>query len=543
MDVAFGTVWEAVAARLPDATAVCEPGARWTYAEFDDRAARLAAALESAGVRAGDTVACYLYNGSAYLETVFAAFKLGAVPVNANYRYTSAELTSLLDDAGAAAIVFSGALAPNVAHAATHLPSLRLLVRDGDAPEGDPGPDAADLAEIRRATPPRPHTPRPGSDRLFMYTGGTTGRPKGVVWQQADLLHSIAVAVFGPLGRDTPPADLDDAVELAVAARTGDRSPVTLPVVPLMHGTGLFNTLGALLVGGRAVLTRPGRLDPRHVWDTVAAERIGTIVVAGNAVAVPLVDELVRAERAGTPHDLSSLRVVLSSGTALGDRTKQALHERAGLTITDAIAASEGGPFAFAVTRSVHDLPARFRPVPATRLIADDGRVLAPGEPGTGVLAYRGPLPLGYHGDAERTAATFRFIDGVRYAVPGDLAELTSDGVIRFLGRGAGVINTGGEKVHPQEVEDVLLADPAVADCVVVGVADPVWGERVTALVASPGAGPELPERLRDRVRAVLAGYKVPRVVVVVDELPRTPTGKIELARARELAGAVPAGS
>ncbi|ALE81109.1 acyl-CoA synthetase [Pseudonocardia sp. AL041005-10] len=540
MDVAFGTVWEAVATRLPDATAVCEPGARWTFAEFDDRASRLATALESAGVRAGDTVACYLYNGSAYLETVFAAFKLGAVPVNANYRYTAAELTSLLDDAGAAAIVFSGPLAPNVAHAAAHLSSLRLLVRDGDAPADAPGPDAADLAMIRRATPPRPHAPRPGTDRLFMYTGGTTGRPKGVVWQQVDLLHSIAVAVFGPLGRDVPPADLDDAVELAVSARTGGRSPVTLPVVPLMHGTGLFNTLGALLVGGRAVLTRPGRLDPRHVWETVAAERVGTIVVAGNAVAVPLVDELVRAEGAGSPHDLSSLRVVLSSGTALGDRAKRALHARTALTVTDAIAASEGGPFAFAVTRSVDDLPARFRPVPATRLIADDGRVLAPGEPGTGVLAYRGPLPLGYHGDAERTAATFRFVDGVRYAVPGDLAELTPDGVIRFLGRGAGVINTGGEKVHPQEVEDVLLADPAVADCVVVGVPDPVWGERVTAVVASPGAGPELPGRLRERVCAVLAGYKVPRAVVVVDELPRTPTGKIEIARARELAGAVP---
>ncbi|MEU6701774.1 AMP-binding protein [Pseudonocardia sp. NPDC046786] len=542
MEVAFATVWEAVADRLPDAVAIVEPGARWSYAEFDDRAARLAGALESAGVRAGDTVACYLYNGSAYLETVFAAFKIGAVPVNANYRYTAAELTSLLDDAGAAAIVFSGVLAPNVTHAAAHLRSLRLMVRDGDAPADDPGPDAVDLATVRRDTPPRPHEPRPGSDQLFMYTGGTTGRPKGVVWQQADLLHSIAVAVFGPLGRDAPPADLDDAVQLAVAARTGDRSPVTLPVVPLMHGTGLFNTLGALLVGGRAVLTRPGRLDPRHVWETVAAERAGTIVVAGNAVTVPLVDELVRAERAGTPHDLSSLRVVLSSGTALGDRTKQALHERAELTITDAIAASEGGPFAFAVTRSVHDLPARFRPVPATRLITDDGRVLAPGEPGTGMLAYRGPLPLGYHRDAERTAATFRFIDGVRYAVPGDLAELGADGVLRFLGRGAGVINTGGEKVHPQEVEDVLLADPAVADCVVVGVPDPLWGERVTAVVASPGAGPELPGRLRERVRAVLAGYKMPRVVVVVDELPRTPTGKIELARARELAGAVPAG-
>ncbi|HYH32859.1 MAG TPA: AMP-binding protein [Pseudonocardia sp.] len=533
MDVSFGTVWEAVADRLPDAVAVSEPGRDVTYAEFADRASRLAAALEAAGVRAGDTVACYLHNGAAYLETVFAAFKIGAVPVNANYRYTREELSALLADAGAAALVFGGALAAHVDHAAEHVRTLRLLVRAGPVADDDPGPDAPELDELLAATAPRPAAPRPGSDRLLMYTGGTTGMPKGVVWRQADLLHSLVVPVFHPLGRRSLPSTLDEAVEVAVTARGAGRAPVTMPVVPLMHGTGLFNTMGALLVGGRAVTLRPGGLDPAHVWETVAAQRVGMVIVAGNAVARPLVDELVAAEQAGRPHDLSSLRAVLSSGTALADGLKRALHERARVTITDAIAATEGGPFAFAVTASADDLPSRFVPVPATTVRGPDGRPVEPGSGDVGVLTYAGPIPLGYHEDPDRTAATFRTIDGVRHAVPGDLAALEADGSLRFLGRGSGVINTGGEKVHPQEVENALLAHPAVTDCVVVGVPDGRWGERVAAVVAAPTRTPGLAGELQERVRRTLAGYKVPRDVVLVDRLARTPTGKVEVAWAK----------
>lgn len=533
MDVSFGTVWEGVAARLPDAVAISEPGRAYTYAEFDDRASRLAAALEAAGVGPGDTVACYLYNGAAYLETVFASFKIGAVPVNANYRYTQEELSSLLQDADAAAVVFSGALAANLTHASTSVSTLRLLVRVGDAPEHAPGPPARELGELLESTEPRPNAPRPGSDRLFMYTGGTTGKPKGVIWRLADLLHSLAVPIFRPLGLEQLPGSLTEAVEVAVAAYAEGRSPATMPVVPLMHATGLFNTMGALLVGGRAIMARAGGLDPRHVWETVTAQRAGTIIVAGNAVSQPLVDELVRAERDGAPHDLSSLRAVISSGTAFSDKLKWALHERAEITITDAIASSEGGPFAFAVTRSVGDLPARFFPVPATKVITNDDRIVEPGSGETGMLAYSGPMPLGYYKDTAKSAATFRMIDGVRYAIPGDLALLESDGTIRFLGRGSGVINTGGEKVHPQEVENVLLAHPDVTDCVVVGAPDETWGERVAAVVATrtPTSLSEL--ELQHWVRRSLAGYKVPRTIVLLDKLPRTPTGKLEVAWAK----------
>jgi acyl-CoA synthetase (AMP-forming)/AMP-acid ligase II len=534
VDVSFGTIWEAIARDQPDTVAISEPDRDYTFAEFEDRAARLAAALATAGVGPGDKVACYLYNGAAYLETVFAAFKLGAVPVNANYRYTQDELTALLADADAAALVFSGDLAANVAHAARTLPSLRLLVRVGE-PAAGAGPDAPELSGLYAATAPRPAAPRPGADQLFMYTGGTTGKPKGVIWHLSDLLHSMQVSVFRRLGVDTVPATLDQAVKIARDARAEDRSPVMMPVVPLMHATGLFNCMGALLVGGRVVTARRGRLDPRHVWETVAAQRVRTLVVAGNAVCQPLVDELLAAERDGRPHDLRSLGSVISSGTVLSDRLKRALHERATVMITDAIASSEGGPFAFAITSSVADLPSRFFPAAATRVLAADGTEVVPGSGQVGTLAFGGPIPEGYYKDAAKTTATFRTVGGVRVAMPGDLATVDPDGAIRFLGRGAGVINTGGEKVHPQEVEDVLLAYPGVTDASVVGVPDETWGERVVAVVATP-SGTLTEQELRDAVRRRLAGYKVPRAILLLPALPRTPTGKLELARVRRLA-------
>jgi 3-oxocholest-4-en-26-oate---CoA ligase len=531
VDVSFGTIWEAIARDQPDSVAISEPGRDYTFAEFDDRAARLAAALAAAGVGPGDTVACYLYNGAAYLETVFAAFKIGAVPVNANYRYTQHELTALLADADAAALVFSGELAANVTHAAQTLPSLRLLVRVGPGA----GPDAPELADLYAATAPRPAEPRPGADRLFMYTGGTTGKPKGVIWPLSELLHSMQVAVFKRVGVDEVPATLDQAVAAARQARAADRSPVMMPAVPLMHATGLFNCMGALLVGGRVVTARPGRLDPRHVWETVSAQRVRTLVVAGNAVCQPLVDELLTAETDGRPHNLSSLEAVISSGTVLSDRLKRALHERAAITITDALASSEGGPFAFAVTSSAADLPSRFFPAAATRVLTADGAEVAPGSGQVGTLAFGGPIPAGYYKDAAKTTATFRTVGGTRYSMPGDLVTVDADGAIRFLGRGSGVINTGGEKVHPQEVEDLLLAQPGVTDASVVGVPDETWGERVVAVVATPSA--TLTEReLQDALRRRLAGYKVPRSILLLPALPRTPTGKLELAQIRRLA-------
>ena len=533
MDVSFGTIWEAIARELPDAVAISEPGRDYTYAEFEDRAARLAAALVTAGVGPGDKVACYLHNGAAYLETVFAAFKIGAVPVNANYRYTGDELSALLADADAVALVFSGALAANVAHAARSLPLLRLLIRVGDGP--GPGPDVLGYDDVLGAARPRPAEPRPGTDELFMYTGGTTGLPKGVIWRLSDLMRSMTTPVFRAVGGPWTPGSPAEAAQIAAALRAQDRAPVMLPVVPLMHATGLFNAMGVLLAGGQVVAARGGGLDARHVWETVSGKRVRMLVVAGNAVCQPLVDELIAAERSGRPHDLSSLTSVVSSGTAMSDRIKRALHERASVTISDALASSEGGPFAVATTSSADDLPARFYPTAAATVLTADGREVVPGSGETGVLAFGGPIPAGYYKDAAKTDGTFQTFDGVRYSMPGDLVRVAADGAIVFLGRGSGVINTGGEKVHPAEVEEVLLGHPDVTDAAVVGVPDETWGELVVAVVATANTA-LTGDELRETVRRRLAGYKVPRRVVLLARLPRTATGKLEVAALRRLA-------
>lgn len=516
---------------MPDRVAISAPDREYTYTQFEERSARLATALQQAGVAAGDTVACYLYNSAAYLETVFAAFKLGAVPVNANYRYTGTELASLLSDADARALVYSDQLADNVDGILDAVPTLTIAIRAG---RDDASPAAGDdLDAVIAAHPPLPRAPRPGSDTLFMYTGGTTGRPKGVIWQHRDLLHSLAVPVYRPVGRDLP-TTITDAVDAAREADVRGVVPVTMPVVPLMHATGLFNTIGTMLLGGTVVLADPGGLDPSRVWSIVQDKHVKTIIVAGNAVCSPLIDELVRAADACLPYDLSSLRTVLSSGTAFSDHFKRALHERADVTIIDAIGSSEGGPFVFATTSSIEDLPAKFFPVPATKVFDEHDNEVVPGSGTSGVLAYSGPSPLGYYKDEGKTALTFRVIDGVRYSLPGDFVEVHEDGSIRFLGRQSGVINTGGEKVHPQEVEDVLLTHPEVRDCVVVGAPDPKWGEQVAAVVAVGTVSAVTEEDLQNWVRRELAGYKVPRTVVLLDRLPRTPTGKIEMSWAKQ---------
>jgi len=532
VDVSFGTVWEAFARELPEAIAISEPGRDYSYAEFEERSARLAAALADAGVGPGDKVACYLYNGAAYLETVFAAFKLGAVPVNVNYRYTSEELFALLADADAAAMVFSAELAGNVMDVAARLPSLRLLVKAG---AGAAVPDAAELGELLAAHAPRPARPRPGSDELFMYTGGTTGRPKGVIWALRDLLHGFSFATYTAMGKPIP-TSLEEAVRTAVDLHRERRLRVSMPVVPLMHGTGLFNTFGTLLTGGEVVFPGGTSLDAAAVWRGVARHGVTNLLVAGNAVVRPLVDELGAAERSGQPHDLSSLQTIISSGTTFTDDLKEALHRRTEVTIYDGLAASEGGPFAFAVTTGVADLPGRFRPAPGTLVLHADGRLLAPGDPEPGVLAFGGALPLGYHKDPERTAATYRHLNGGRYVVVGDYVSHQADGTLTFLGRGSGVINTGGEKVYPAEVEESLLTHPAVADAAVIGEPDPLWGELVSAVLSlRPGAAAPSVEELVDWVRPRLAGYKLPRRIVIVPGLPRTPTGKLEVRLVREL--------
>jgi acyl-CoA synthetase (AMP-forming)/AMP-acid ligase II len=505
----LSSLFEVVAAAVPDKEAIVEGagGRRFTYASLDDRAGRLAAVLAAAGVGPGDHVGVHLWNGPEYLEVMLAAFKLRAVPVNVNYRYVAGELQHLFDDAGLVAVVHEPAFAEAVAEART--PSLRFALARGDEYE-------AALSSVPAAL--APDRSRSGDDHYVLYTGGTTGPPKGVVWRHED-------AFFAAMGGGGEPP-ITSPGELADRARRGRMR--LLPACPLMHGSAHWTAWMTLFRGGTVVLDPSPGFAAARVWSLVEEERATFLVIVGDAFARPLVDVL----DDGLDIDVSSLTVVLSGGAILSPSVKDELLSRLpSAIVVDGFGASETGGQGQAVAVPGLSGPAgapRFVMDPTTTVLDDQLRPVEPGSGVVGRLARRGHVPLGYHNDPERTASTFPVIDGERWAVPGDLATVEDDGTITVFGRGSLSINTGGEKVHPEEVESVLKAHPAVFDALVVGVPDERWGERVAAVVELRPAAMATASvaELVDHVRSALAGYKVPRVVALVDRIERSPSGK-----------------
>jgi len=530
----YGDVWSRVAEAVPDRIAIREVGGRTLdYAAFADEAARVATLLEGLGVTAGGKVAIAMHNTSEWLVAMLAAFRLGAAPVPVNYRYRSAEIDGILDDSDAQALVYPASLAEVVG--GLEQPGIRGIalvevddVRDGDARVDDaptsplvPGAvaftDAAGVA-------PLPPGPAPASAELFLYTGGTTGRPKGVVWGVAEMFDVQTAAMYGLLGID-PPADVDAAI--AVAADPAVAKPVTLPLAPLMHGTAMTSTINTLAVGGTVVLVPAVGFDAAQALRAMAELDVTRLIVAGDSVALRLLEAL---DESGVT-ELPRLTSVVSSGMRFSDDVKGRLHDLGDLTITDYLAASEGGPFATAVSRSRADLPARLRLGPAAVLVDEQRQPVAAVPGALGVLAFGGSLPKGYYKDEAKSAATFPVIAGRRHVMPGDWARVLDDhGAIELLGRGSAVVNTGGEKVYPVEVEEVLLTHPAIDDAVVLGIPDRRWGEALVAVVAARHPQTVDEAELIAHVGRVLAGYKKPKRIVVQRSLDRSPTGKVDLA-------------
>jgi fatty-acyl-CoA synthase len=527
----FAAAWQAVATIAPDRVAIACGDRRVTFAELDTRAQHLARFLRDAGIGEGDKVAIECVNGPEYVEAFFAAQKLGAVPVNVNYRYVGTELAYLLENSDAVALVYHDEFAPTVDEALSLLDANRrprVLVPVPHAGDGHIGADTAAVAyddALQRGAAGEPVTREPdGDDLIFLYTGGTTGYPKAVMWRSDDLYVSL-----WQLARPaTLPPDAADAV------RAGKQAATALPASPLMHGTGLFIALSTLAGGGTVVLLDDARLDPDAVWAAVERERVNVLTIVGDAFARPLLAALDARPR---HYDLSSLRAITSSGVTWSPETKRAmLGHLPSVTLIDSLGASEG-LMTRTETRGGDDIrPARFSLSERIAVITDDGDFAQPGDGRVGMLGVGGAIPLGYYKDEEKTAATFRTVGGRRFSVPGDYATVELDGTITLLGRGSACINTGGEKVYPEEVELVLRAHPDVFDCVVVGVADDRWGEMVVALVQpQPGRDPA-PEELADHCRRELAGYKRPKRFVLVDSLERSPSGKADYRVLRDLA-------
>ena len=523
-------LYERVADAVPEREAVVTRVVRRTYAQLDARANRLAHALAARGVGPGDHVGLQMQNGVEYLETMLAAYKLRAVPVNVNYRYVESELAHLYDDADLVGLVYHRTFAPRIraALALTPVPGPLLVVDDGgsDVIDGSLGYEEV----LAAAEAERDFSGRSGDDLYIAYTGGTTGMPKGVVWRHEDIFFAgmgggDPTTLVGPISH---PDEIVDRV-LPTAA-------VMLLLPPLMHVSAQWGAFSILYGGGTVVLASPGSLDPHEVWSLVGDEQANILTLVGDAMARPLLDAFARDP---SRYNVSSLLVFASGGAVLSASTKAQIAALLPNVITiDGFGSTETGVSGSRTRMPGAEVEAgtRFTLDQHSAVLDDQMHPVAPGSGVVGRLARNGRVPVGYYKDLRTSATTFVEVDHVRWALTGDEATVDADGTVVLLGRGSMSINTGGEKVYPEEVEAVVKNHPSVYDAVVVGTPDERWGEQVVVVVAPrPGATVTLDE-IRQHCRGALASYKLPRELRVVETVVRGPNGKADYRWARERA-------
>lgn len=532
----------AVAAAIPDREFVVQGDKRYTYAQILERSNRLATYLHSRGLGchtersalAGhevgqDLVGLYAYNGNEFVEGLLGAFTARVAPFNVNFRYVKSELQYLLADAGATALIYHAAFAPRVAEVLPDLPQLRVLIQIADDSGNDLIYGAVDYEKVVGSSsptaPPLQHSP---DDLYVLYTGGTTGMPKGVLWRQ----HDIFMTSFG--GRNLVTGEPFGSLDEIVAGVTAGPGTKLMVLPPLIHGAAQWTVMTALTTGQTVVFPSVvDHLDGDDVVRTIEREKVSVVTVVGDAVARPLLAAIEK----GTA-DVSSLAVIANGGALLTPYVKQRLIETLpNAMIVDGVGSSETGAQMSHLSTTGAVSTGTFNPGPDTFVVAEDlGSVLAPGHDGMGWLAQRGYVPLGYKGDAAKTAQTFPVIDGVRYAVPGDRARHREDGSIELLGRDSVCINSGGEKIFVEEVETAIASHPAVADVVVAGRPSERWGQEVVAVVALADESGADAEELIAHAAKSLARYKLPKAIVFRPVVERSPSGKADYRWAREQA-------
>jgi len=532
----FGAIWESISDAIPDAPAVVQGARRYTWREYEQRAARLASALQQAGLGPHSKVGMYLYNSPEYCETNFAAMKIRGIPVNVNYRYLDDELAYLLENADAEAIVFHSSLGDRVARVRARLPKLRLLVEVDDGPASDATAHvdgAVRYDELQTRCEPARRIAPLGDEIYMLYTGGTTGMPKGVMYPMSDFTQFFLKTYPQMIGLQKLPG-ADALPDLARRMRAEGTATVSMSGPPLMHGTGCW--LGMMvphMLGGTAALLVKHGLDAEELWDTVVRDRVNLLVVVGDAFARPMLRAL--EENPGR-WDASCLNLVVSSGAMFSLEVKQGLVRHIpGLAIADVLGSTEGGMGQSIVRAGMSAETAKFRLNPSTRVFDENDREVEPGSGRIGMVANGGLVPLGYYKDPEKSARTFRTVNGTRYAFPGDMATVEADGSITLLGRGSNCINSGGEKIFPEEVEEALKGHGGVEDALVFGVPDERFGQRVVGVVSlTPGSSARSDEIIAD-TRGRLASFKLPRQILIVPRVPRMPNGKADYPAAKRL--------
>jgi len=521
MECNLADLFEAAVDAYPDREYLVADGKRRTYAEMDARANQLAHHLAAQGIGPGDHVGIYSYNSVEWVETAWAVFKLRAVWININYRYVKEELRYLLTNADLKALVFQREFSPLVAALLPDLPDLRhvIVVEDGSH-AADPSPDTFDYeAALAPCSTERDFGPRSGDDIYILYTGGTTGMPKGVVWRHQD--------VFYALGGGTDPVTNIRIEDPSLIVEKGANGAIThLPIAPLMHGATQWCVMGQSFVGSKIVLM--AKFDPHEVWHLVETEGVNTVMITGDAMGKPLIESL---GDAGTSHDLSTLFAVVSSAALFSAPVKDQFFARLpNIMITDAIGSSEGGNNGMTMVSAGNTA---MKSGPTVHLLGETvvfDEDLNPVEPGSGVIgkiARSGDIPQGYYNDPKKTAEVFQTVRGTRYVMPGDFATVEADGSITLLGRGSIVINSGGEKIFPEEVESAVRSHPDIMDAIVCGAPDERWGQTVAAII-QPRIGHATPslDSIQEHCRTSIAGYKLPRRLHVVSTIERSPSGK-----------------
>ncbi|MDP6981306.1 MAG: acyl-CoA synthetase [Myxococcota bacterium] len=538
MEFNLADLFENAVDHFADREYIVADGKRHTYAEMEARANRLAHHLAAEGVGPGDHVGIYAYNSVEWVETLWAVFKIRAVWININFRYVEEELSYIFENADLRALVVAREFLPRVAAVRDALPDLQHVVEIDD---GTPAHDASLLdridyeAAMAGASEARDFAPRSADDRYILYTGGTTGMPKGVVWRHEDVFFALGGGIDAQTGEAAKrPEDM-------VARGQAEAAPrVSLPIAPLMHGASQWAVMSGSFVGGKVVLVP--KFEPDEAWRLVVAEKVNVLMITGDAMGRPMVEALRDGEASKEKLDLSSLFLVVSTAAIFSPTVKDDFFDFfPNLLIIDSIGASESGANGMAlITRGNTAMLGGGPTVKAghgTTVL--DGN-LEPLEPGSGVrgkVARSGYIPLEYYKDPVKSAETFVTTeDGTRYSIPGDWAQLEADGTITLLGRGSVSINSGGEKIYPEEVEAAVKDHPDAYDAVVVGVPDERFGSRVAAVVEPrEGATPTL-ESIQEHCRTKIAGYKIPRQIHLVGRIERSPSGKPDYPWARRVA-------
>ena len=534
MNLDFASVWEMISDIVPENNALICGDEIVSWKDYDDRSSKIASALSNAGLKANSKAGLYLNNSNEYLIGQNAIFKIGGVPINVNYRYVAEELIYLLDNSDSEAVFYHACYSSRIKEIADSLPNIKAWIEVADGTESH-FPDALKYEDLLENSSPMERIHRDPETVYMLYTGGTTGMPKGVMYKQGEFLVFL-FRTLKAMGYDVP-EDINNLEEQIHDFKKNDTFIKSLIGCPLMHGTGMW--LGAflpLLLGGTAITSRNLGFDADQLWTQVENTQTSNIVIVGDAFAKPMLDALDRAVDQGKPYDLSTVKIIISSGVMWSEEVKNGLLKHHDMQLMDTMGSTEGGMGSSVSTRDNPPKTAKFSLNPGVIVIADDGEILQPGSEKIGLIGTSGLVPVGYYKDEKKSAETFKEVNGVRYSFPGDYAKLEDDGTITLLGRGSNCINSAGEKIYPEEVEEAIKRNEEVFDCLVVGVDDPKFGQKVIAVVSLETNKDISEDELVNSTRNYIAGYKLPKKVIFVDEVQRAPNGKANYKCAKNVA-------